>query len=86
MEWSSPTYQKITVSVLIDGEVTYYSRPLMSNMRLRRIGPITTGSRVRDTISYVFVPHYVGANAVRLRHGTTKLCNSLEATTKIPPL
>ena len=40
-------------------------------MRLRKLGPITIGSRVRDTITCVFVPRSVGANSVHLRHETT---------------
>ena len=44
------------------------------------MGPIT-----RDTTSCVFVAHSVKANSVRSRHGTTKSCYSLKATTKIPP-
>ena len=46
-------------------------RLLISDMRLKEIGPVTIGSRVRDTISCVFVPHSVGANLVHLRHETT---------------
>ena len=40
-------------------------------MRLREIGSITIGSRVRKTIPCVFLPQAVGANSVRLRHETT---------------
>ena len=52
-------------------QVECNSRLLKSHMRLRKIGPITIGSRVRDIISCVFVPHSVGANSVHLRHETT---------------
>ena len=37
------------------------SHLLMSHMRLRKIGPITIGARVRNTISSAFIPHSVGA-------------------------
>ena len=47
------------------------SRPLMSNMRLRKTGPIIFGLRVRDTISCVFVPHSV--NSVRTNLGLQNL-------------
>ena len=49
------------------------------------MGPITIGSRVRDTISCVFLPRTVGANSVHLRHETKNPRYSLKATTKIPP-
>ena len=54
-------------------------------MRLSEIGPITIGSRVRDTISCVFLPHAVGVNLVHLRQDTTNRV-SLKATTKVPAL
>ena len=44
---------------------------LKSHMRLREIDPITIGSRVKDTISCVYLPNAVGANSVHLRHETT---------------
>ena len=59
----------------------FNSRPLMSHMRLRKIGPTIIGSMVRDTISCAFIPHSVGANLVRLRHGTKSSPYSLKATT-----
>ena len=37
----------------------------------QKIGPINIGSRVKDTISSVFIPQTVGANSVHLRHETT---------------
>ena len=43
----------------------------LSLMGLREIGPLTIGSRVRDTISCIIPPHAVGAISVHLRHETT---------------
>ena len=40
-------------------------------MRLKKIGPITFGSRVRDTLSCVFVTQTVVANLIHLRYETT---------------
>ena len=61
------------------------SSPLTLFMMLGEIGPITIGSRVRDTTSCVFVPHSDGAKLVRLRNGITKSCYSLKTIIKIPP-
>ena len=47
------------------------SRLPISHFRLRKTGPITIGSRVRDTISCAFIPNSVGANSVCIRHDTT---------------
>ena len=46
-------------------------RLIISHMRLRKTGPITIGSRVRDTISCAVIPHSVGANSIRVGHETT---------------
>ena len=54
-------------------------------MRLRKIGPITTRSRVRDLIPCAFIPHSVGANSAQAKNETTKSCYCLKATTKITP-
>ena len=62
------------------------SRLLRSHMRLRGRGRIFIGLRVRDTISRAVIPHTVRASSVRLRHGTTKSCYCIKASTKPLPL
>ena len=78
---------RISIKILIYiAFLAFNSPPLASHMSSGEIGPKTIGSRVRDTTSCVFALYSVGAKSVRLRHGTTKSCYSLNATIKTPPL
>ena len=54
-------------------------------MRLRKIGPIIIGSRVRDTIYRVFLPQAVDLrHSVHLRHETTNRVTAYGLLPKYP--
>ena len=66
--WAFPVAFVVIVAYLL--KTLCNSHLLKSHVRLRKIGPITIGSRVRATISCVFLPQAVGASLVHLRHET----------------